>query len=75
MIHKLYSEVELLTDVSKFGLKAGDVVKVVDYAETNYVLEAFNVLGDTIGVFILPENKIKALAKNKVFNTRNIELV
>ncbi len=59
----LYTEVELQTEVQKFGLKIGDVVKIIDYSGNDYVLEAFDVLGETIGVFILPENKIKKLEK------------
>ena len=50
----------------EFSLKPGDVVKIIDYSENNYVLEAFNVPGETIGVFILPKNRIRALHKNKI---------
>jgi hypothetical protein len=75
MKFELYKDVELLTDVPKFGLKKGDVVKIIDYSDEHYVLEAFNVLGETIGVFILPENKICELNKNMVFHTRKFELV
>jgi hypothetical protein len=75
MKYDLYKDVELLTDIPKFGLKNGDIVKVIDYSDTHYVLEAFNVFGETIGVFILPENQICSLQKNMVFHTRKFELV
>ena len=75
MKYKLYIDVELLTNIPKLGLKNGDVVKIIDYSEKNYILEAYNVIGETIGVFILPENKIKNLQHDKVFHTRKIELV
>ncbi len=75
MKYKLYTDVELLKDIPKFGLISGDIVKIVDYAEMNYVIEAYNVLGETLGVFILPENQIRNLKKNTVFHSRNIEFV
>jgi hypothetical protein len=75
MKHKLYTEVELKTDLPKYGLKAGDVVKLIDYSGENCVLEAFNVLGETLCVFVLPENFIKKLNKNKIFSARNLETI
>jgi bifunctional DNA-binding transcriptional regulator/antitoxin component of YhaV-PrlF toxin-antitoxin module len=75
MKYQLYTDVELQVDVIKFNLKKGDVVKIIDYSDKSYVLEAFNVLGETIGVFMLSENQIKKLQKNKVFSTRDLEFV
>jgi len=75
MKHELYAEVELLTDVPKFGLERGDIAKIIDTAGEAYVLEAFNVFGDTLGVFILPDNQIRPLNKNMVFKSRDLKLV
>ncbi len=70
-----YTDVIILTEIPKFGLISGDVVKIIDCLNDMYILEAFNVKGETIGVFSLPEEKIESLLQNEVFHTRKLEFV
>jgi hypothetical protein len=75
MKYQLYTDVVILTEIPKFGLISGDVVKIIDCLNDMYILEAFNVKGETIGVFSLPEEKIESLQQNEVFHTRKLEFV
>ncbi len=75
MKYQLYTDVIILTEIPKFGLISGDVVKIIDCLNDMYILEAFNVKGETIGVFSLPEEKIESLQQNEVFHTRKLEFV
>lgn len=75
MKYQLYTDVVILTEIPKFGLISGDVVKIIDCLNDMYILEANNVKGETIGVFSLPEEKIESLQQNEVFHTRKLEFV
>ena len=75
MKYKLYTDVVLLADVPKFNLQKGDVVKIIDYSVNLYVMEAYNVKGETIGVFTLLENQIKKLQSNEIFHTRKFDFL
>jgi hypothetical protein len=75
MKYSLYSDVAVLTEIPKFGLISGDVVKIIDYVDDFYILETYNVKGKTLGVFSLAEDKITSLQPDEVFHTRKLEFV
>ena len=74
----LYTQVALKCNLRKYCLQQGDIATVVDYLEGDenlpnaYVLEAFNALGETIGVFTLPHNKVTSLSENEVLHVRQL---
>ena len=75
MKYKLYEEVILLEDVIQKGLQKDDVATIVEHhpvpgGEDGYLLEVFNVLGNTIAVITLPESAIAPLKENEVFSVR-----
>ena len=73
MKYQLYTDVVILTNIPKFALQKGDVVKIIDFVDGFYMLEAYDVFGKTIGVFSLTEDKIKNFQKNEVFHARELE--
>ncbi|MCC7244231.1 MAG: DUF4926 domain-containing protein [Saprospiraceae bacterium] len=76
----LYSLVSLKVDLPKYGLKAGDVVTVVEYLSGNaslpnaYICEASNAVGENIAVFTIQEDQVGLLNSNEVLHTRIMEM-
>ena len=74
----LYKEVSLKCDLPKYHLKKGDIATIVEYIEGKddlpnaYVLEAFDALGETIGIFTLPDDKVASITHNEVLHARTI---
>lgn len=72
----LYTQIALKCDLPKYQLQKGDIATVVDNLEGDktlpdaYVLEAFNALGETIGVFTLSVDKVALLSENEVLHVR-----
>ncbi len=78
MRFELFSRVALAVDVPDHRLQKGDVARVVDYfpprpnREAGYAIEVFNILGETIAVFALPESDLEALRADEVPNARHL---
>ncbi|MBK8044706.1 MAG: DUF4926 domain-containing protein [Haliscomenobacter sp.] len=72
MKYALFSRVALLEDIPDFQLKAGDLVTIVDYLPANefhgngYVVEVFDVLGETLGVLTVDENQLQSLQPHAI---------
>jgi hypothetical protein len=72
---ELYTDAVLTRDVPAHGLRAGDVVKVVDShpalaSEGAYSIEVFNTLGDTVAVTSVGASDLEPLLANEVFSVR-----
>lgn len=67
MNFELYKEVALRVDCPESGLKAGDVVTLVDFVphpsggEEGCILEVFNAIGESIDVVTVPKSSIQYL--------------
>lgn len=76
IVIELYQQVALCQDLSQHGLRKGDVATLVDYMphpagkETGYVLEIFNVLGESIAVVAVPASTVEPLRSNEIFTVR-----
>ena len=76
---ELYNDAVLTRDVPAHGLRAGDVVKVVDFhpATSNdggYSIEVFNTLGDTIAVTSVNASDLEPLLADEVFSVRKLSI-
>jgi hypothetical protein len=74
---ELYTEVALTRDMPEFGLRRGDLAKVVDHhvapdGEDGYSIEVFNALGETIAVTTVPFSALEALRKDEVLSVRTL---
>lgn len=79
MTFELYTDAVLTRDVPAHGLRAGDVVKVIDHhagpeGEDGYSIEVFNAVGDTIAVTAVAASFLEALMPNEVFSVRRLPL-
>lgn len=79
MTFELYTDAVLTSDVPAHGLRAGDVVKIVDHhkhpvpgREDGYSIEVFNALGETIAVTTVPESGLEPLQRDEVFSVRRM---
>lgn len=75
MTFQLYTDAVLTRDIPEHDLRAGDVVKVIDYhpmrgGEDGYSIEVFNALGQTVAVTSMPESSIEPLQENEVYCIR-----
>lgn len=76
---KPYSEVALTRNIAEHSLKVGDVATLVNFVthpqggEEGCVLEVFNVVGESIGVFTVPISAIKSLSANEILTARSLE--
>lgn len=71
MTLELYTDAVLTRDVPAFGLKRFDIVKLVDRHEgidatIGYTIEAFNVLGESIAVTVVPESALEPLREDEI---------
>ena len=78
MKYSLFTEVILARDITEAGLKAGDLVRVVDHhpatgGEDGYSVEVFNASGETIVVSVVPESAVEALRGDQSICVRPIE--
>ncbi len=72
---KPYSDVVLKRNLPKYGLKRGDVVKLLDRhiapnRKIGYSIEVFNALGKTIAVTTVPASAVEPLRKNEILCAR-----
>ena len=79
MTFELYTDAVLTRDVPSHGLRAGDVVKIIDHhstpdGEDGYSIEVFNAVGDTLAVTAVAESFLEALMPNEVFSVRRLPL-
>jgi len=73
---KLYQRVSLTRDVPERNLRKGDVAVVVEFlpatpaafGEDGYALEAFNAMGETIAVIMVPSSAVKLLDEELMVN-------
>lgn len=75
---ELYHDAVLTCDVPAHGLRAGDVVKVVDFHpgpdNGGYSIEVFNTLGETIAVTSVNVSDLEPLLANEVFSVRKLSM-
>jgi hypothetical protein len=78
----LYEQIALLADFPGERLKKGDIVRPVEFLQSptvglpnGYCVEAFNAVGDTIGVFMVQEDQLEALTKHDVLSKRMREAI
>jgi hypothetical protein len=73
---ELYSQVALSQDIPDHNLKKGDVATIVEQIPPEslepkaYVLEVFNVLGDSVDVLIVPESSVESLRPDELWAIR-----
>ncbi|MGC1309327.1 MAG: DUF6883 domain-containing protein [Phormidesmis sp.] len=78
---ELYNRVSLNRDFSEYNLKAGDIATLVDTVpdpdgiEEGYVLEIFNVLGESIDTVIVPQSAISSLKPTEIPAIRSLSQV
>ena len=80
MAFELYTDVALTRDMPELGLRAGDLVKVVDQhiapdGEEGYSIEVFNAVGETIAVTAVPVSALEALREDEVLSVRTLARV
>jgi hypothetical protein len=72
MKYEMFSRVALAVDIPEDDLKKGDIATVIEYfepipdREAGYILEIFNVLGDTIAVTTVFETQLMPLTEDEV---------
>jgi hypothetical protein len=73
---ELYQQDALRQDLPQHGLWKGDVATLVDHVphpdgkETGYILEIFNVLGESIAVVAVPTSTVEPLRSDEIFTVR-----
>lgn len=81
MALQLYDRVAIKTSFPQHGLRAGDVVTLVDFVDhpssgpRGCVLELFNALGESIGVATVPEDAVEPLRADEVLAVRPMAAV
>jgi len=72
MKFELFSRAALATDLPAYSLKSGDLVTIVECLPATknhgngYVVEVFDVLGNTLHVIALHEHQLQSLKPNAV---------
>lgn len=73
---RLYQQVVLSQALPEHNLEKGDVATIVEIIEkenkTRYVLEIFDVNGETLKVIVVPESDISAVKPHSVVNYREL---
>ncbi len=78
---ELYNRVSLNRDFPEYNLKAGDIATFIDTVpdpegvEEGYVLEIFNVLGESIDTAIVPKSAVCALKATEIASIRSLTQV
>jgi Domain of unknown function (DUF4926) len=76
MTMELYQEVALTRDLPEYGLRAGDVATLVDFAphpsdgEEGCVLEVFNAIGESFAVIAVPISVVEVLRSDEILTVR-----
>lgn len=77
----LYSRISLNRDFPEYSLKAGDITTFIDVVpdpediEEGYVLEVFNVLGESIDTVIVPKSAVSPLKSTEMPAIRSLTQV
>ena len=76
---ELYNDAVLTRDVPAHGLRAEDVVKVVEFhpasdSDGGYSIEVFNTLGETIAITSVDAADLEPLLANEVFSVRKLSV-
>ncbi len=79
MAFELYTDAALARDLPEYGLRRGDLTKIVDAhvapdGENGYSIEVCNALGETIAVTAVPESALQTLHKNEVLSVRELSV-
>ncbi|NJL85594.1 MAG: DUF4926 domain-containing protein [Leptolyngbyaceae cyanobacterium SM1_1_3] len=75
----LYSRISLDRDFPEYNLKRGDIATFIDSVpdpegiEEGYILEVFNVLGESIDVVTVPKSAVAPLRSNEIPQVRSLE--
>ncbi len=80
MRFELYTDAALTRDVPDFGLRRGDVVKLIDHhiapdGGEGYSIEVFNAVGETLAVTAVPAAALEALREDEVLSIRPLRQV
>ncbi len=72
---ELYTDAALNTDLPEYGLRRGDIVKLVDELTApdgtrGYAVEVLNALGETIDVHTIPASVVAPLREDEVLCVR-----
>ena len=72
---ELYKDAAMSADLPEYGLRKGDVVKLVEELESvdgsrGYAVEVFDVFGNTIDVHFIPSDTVEPLRQGEVFCVR-----
>lgn len=72
---ELYTDAALSTDLPEYGLRRGDIVKLVDELTApdgtrGYAVEVLNALGETIDVHTVPASAVEALREDEILCVR-----
>ena len=76
---ELYQRVFINRDIPDENLKQGDLGWLIDYVphpshgEEGAILEVFNILGESIGVIVVPISTIEPVNANQIPSVRTIE--
>ncbi len=74
---ELYQKIFLNRDFPRYNLKKGDIATFIDTVphptgeEEGYVLEVFNVFGESIDVVIVPQSAVNSLQENQILTVRS----
>ena len=72
---ELYTDAALSMDLPEYGLRRGDIVKLVDELTApdgtrGYAIEILNVLGETIDVHTIPASAVEPLREDEILCVR-----
>jgi hypothetical protein len=72
---ELYTDAALSTDLPEYGLRRGDIVKLVDEltapdGTSGYAVEVLNALGETVDVLTIPASAVEPLREDEVLCVR-----
>lgn len=75
---ELYKDAVMSVDLPEYGLRKGDIVKLIDDLDAadgsrGYAVEVFDVFGNTIDVQFIPANTVEPLQSDEVYCVRTRE--
>ncbi len=75
---ELYKDAVMSVDLPEYGLRKGDIVKLIDDLDAadgscGYAVEVFDVFGNTIDVQFIPANAVEPLRTGEVYCIRSRE--
>lgn len=75
---ELYKDAVISVDLPEFGLRKGDIVKLVDDLQAadgspGYAVEVFDVFGNTIDVLFIASDAVEPLQPDEIYCVRSRE--